>query len=92
MAGKAIMIPLILEICTPYSITACIKASTQLGLQIGGNGKQFLGDHEIKGCHADNSSAYYGIEKTDKNKHRTMLAKPFYRPIGYDCGIQIDMN
>ena len=76
----------VLDVCTPYSLTACFKASSKLGLQLGGNGKKFIGNHAIKGCHAEGNISYYGIEKTERDKHRTNLDKPFYRPIGYDCG------
>ena len=73
------MILLTLEICTPYSITACIKPGIQLGLQLGGNGTKFIGNHEIRGCHADNSSVYYGIEKKTRRIIKNSLR------VGCDC-------
>ena len=73
-------------------MTACINASTNLGLRLGDGDKDFIGNHGIKGCHAKRNEAYYGIEETDINKHRTTLVKPFYRPLGYDCGIHLDLK
>ena len=70
-------------------MTACLNASINLGLQLGDDGKDFIGNHGLKGCHAKRNVAYYGIEETDINKHRTTLVKPFYRPLGYDCGIHL---
>ena len=67
-------------------MTACVKVSTKLGLQLGGNGKDFIGNHAIKGCHAKGNVSYYGIEKFERDKFRTTLDQSYYRPIGYDCG------
>ena len=80
------------DICTPFSMTACINASTNLGLRLGDGDKDFIGNHGIKGCHAKRNEAYYGIEETHINKHRTTLVKPFYRPLGYNCGIHLDLK
>ena len=72
--------------CVPYSQRACFNASIHQGLQLGGNGKKFIDYHGTKGCHAIGGFAYYGIELTQKNLHRTSLLLPFFRPNGYDCG------
>ena len=55
---------------------------------MGGDGKKFIDHHATKGCHAVGGFAYYGIEQTKKNPHRTSLVLPFSRPNGYDCGIK----
>ena len=72
--------------CVPYSKSACLNASNHQGLQLGGNGKDFIGDYTIKGCHAEGEFAYYGIEDEFVREHRKFLTAPFYRPNGYDCG------
>ena len=56
-------------------------------MRLGGNGKEFINNHGIKGCHAEGAFSYYGIEENKKNAHRYPLVAPFYRPNGYDCGI-----
>ena len=53
---------------------------------MGGNGKAFIGNYDIRGCHAQGRFAYYGIDWKEKDSHRKFLIKPFYRPNGYDCG------
>ena len=73
-------------------MSACMNASAHLGLQFGGNGKEFIGNHGIKGCHAKDEMAYYGIEEKNINKHRRLLVKSVYRPLGYDCGTLLTKN
>ena len=67
-------------------MNACINASINLGLQVGGKGKEFIGMHIVKGCHAKGRMAYFGIEEKVGNGHLKHLVKPLYRPNGYDCG------
>lgn len=69
----------------PYSKLACINAGIQQGLQLGGNGTKFIGNHDVKGCYVELGFVYYGIEE-DIHEHRKFLSTPFYRPNGYDCG------
>ena len=57
---------------------------------MGGNGKDFEADHEIKGCHAENGFAYYGTYEHSALEHRRSASPPFYRPNGYDCGIVLN--
>ena len=59
---------------------------------MGGNGKEFIGNHGIKGCHAEGGFAYYGVENDEKNLHRSFLVIPFHRPNGYDCGRASNLN
>ena len=66
-------------------MSACVNASKKMGLQLGEIGKDFAGDYSIKGCHASDGVAFFGIEGKSIG-HRTSLVKPNYRPNGYDCG------
>ena len=59
---------------------------------MGGNGKDFEADHEIKGCHAESGFAYYGTYEHSALEHRKSVSPPFYRPNGYDCGIILNKN
>ena len=77
----------VLDDCVPYSRSACLNASKLQGLQLGGNGKEFIDNHATKGCHAETGFAYYGIYEDDQNEHRKSLTPPLYRPNGYDCSI-----
>ena len=76
-----------LDDCVPYSRSACLNASKQQGLQLGGNGKEFIDNHATKGCHAEGGFAYYGIYENGQREHRQSLDPPLYRPNGYDCSI-----
>ena len=75
----------ILDICVPYTISACINASKHQGLQLGGNGKDFEADHEIKGCHSKDGRAFFGIGG-NRFDHQISLVVPNFRPNGFDCG------
>ena len=75
--------------CVPYSKRACLNASYNLGLELGVKGREFEGNHAIKGCHAEGGFAHYGIGAQGgivENEHRTVLVAPKHRPNGFDCG------
>ena len=74
-----------LDICIPFSKTACMNASLNLGLQLGDVDKEFIGNHQVKGCYAIEGNAFFGTEGSKPN-HRKSLLAPLYRPNGYDCG------
>ena len=72
--------------CVPYTARACLNASVHLGLQIGHDGKDFIGDYDIKGCHAEGKTAYFGMGGNGSIDSRSSLIKPTFRPNGFDCG------
>ena len=80
-----------LDICIPFSKTACMNASVNLGLQLGDADKEFIGNHSVKGCYAIEGKAFFGTEGF-KFEHRKSLLAPFYRPNGYDCGNMKNMT
>ena len=63
---------------------ACMNASTNMGLQLGEVGNDFIGNHPTKGCYAIAGIAFFGNGGVDIDQ-RTSLVKPYYRPNGYDC-------
>ena len=87
-----IFVDLSLDTCVPYTQRACLDASQNQGLQLGGEGKQFINHYATKGCHAQGKFAFYGIEAAELNRHRKSLVKPFYRPNGYDCSKYLNIT
>ena len=75
----------ILGLCFPYTKRACLTASTQLGLQIGDDVHEFIGDYSIKGCHSKDGTSFFGVGGSIVD-HQKSLVAPNYRPNGYDCG------
>ena len=74
------------DICVPFSKTACMNASMNLGLQLGDSENDFIANHPIKGCYAIEGKAFFGMGGS-KVEHRKSILRPFFRPNGYDCGI-----
>ena len=73
------------DICAPFSKTACMNASLNLGLQLGDTKNDFIGNHTIKGCYSIEGKTFFGIGGS-KAENRKPIIKPLYRPNGYDCG------
>ena len=73
------------DICIPFSKTACMNASLNLGLQLGDAKKDFIGNHTIKGCYSIEGKTFFGIGGS-KADNRKPIINPLYRPNGYDCG------
>ena len=76
-----------LEICVPYTKTACLRASKQSNMQIGDDEHNFIGDYPIKGCHSKADRVFFGISSNIID-HQMSLVDPYFRPNGYDCGIK----
>ena len=82
--------------CDPYTEWACREAADYNGLKIGGEGHEFAGEHETKGCYAYSSGkyigrVYYGRRGTESEMKSPPDESEKYRPAGYDCnypGIQ----
>ena len=70
------------DVCIPYSKRACLRASSQLNLQIGND---FIGNYDIKGCHSKDERAFFGIGG-NRFDHQISLIDPYFRPNGFDCG------
>jgi len=82
--------------CLGFSVEACTSAAQAMGFQLGGEGYQFTGNFQTKGCYAYTSGqysgrAYYGLlnnaEVTDSNglNSGAAAASPKFRPSGIDC-------
>ena len=76
--------------CDSFSQKACENAAKSLGLQLGGDGDQFAGDHPVKGCHAYESGhraglAFYGTGGTELEMKQETPFPNQYRPKTKDC-------
>ena len=83
--------------CIPYGEPACRVAVSKLGLQFGGNGFAFAAPVENgyqMGCYAYKDGSYKDMAFYGYGGDDDEVSKPFdedseyYRPNGYDCGIE----